>query len=252
MDANLIAKANFQRHLVQNAYPGRGLVVGIDEQKRNLVLIYWIMGRSDDSRNRVFASEGNRVFTAAIDVSKVKAPELTLYTAMDATRGFYAVSNGKQTDAILQAIVEDRHNLPFMHKIVEVLHGWNYEPDPNSTPRISAVCSISPAMSSPYAVLSILKKSPTSSLCTRAFYMYESLEAGFGYCLTTYEKDASPLPSFSGEPLLMPLTGSTGDIADAYWNGLDDTNKVSLAVKGIPLDTSGVVETVIRNKYTKP
>jgi hypothetical protein len=178
------------------------------------------MGRSENSRNRIFIVDKNGILkTAPADPAKVKDPSLIIYTAMDETFGRYAVSNGNQTMDALSA--GGLH-----YSMTE----WQYEPDsPNFTPRITAL--IKPKSLS--AEISLLKKSPFSDDCERYLYELPITIPGLGHCVTTYSGDGDPLPSFAGDPYLLPLVGNKEKIARAIWNSLNEENKVSLAVKFI-------------------
>lgn len=225
--------------LGMNPYPGRGLVVGRSDDGASLVQVYWIMGRSSNSRNRRFSKAGIRVFTEAVDAALVSDPSLIMYNAMNEAKGVYVVSNGHQTSSMLGISREG-----YMENALE---SWNYEPDgPNFTPRISGYCSTDTR--TPVAGLAILRKSLWGESCDRAFYYYKEIAAGFGFCLTTYSSDGDPLPSFRGDPLLMPLHGTLKQVAETYWQKLDESNKVALAVKFIPV-AGGESTLHIINKY---
>lgn len=244
----LHAQVNFHRQLQQNAYPGRGIVVGLNETGHSLIQIYWIMGRSENSRNRVFELHGGRVFTAAADPSKIKDPSLIIYNAMVEFGESYVVSNGAQTDTVVERLRKDDPDMG----LYLALEGVGYEPDaPNYTPRITAACGWSgdPDDRFYFAEMSVLRKSLCTDDCDHSFYELGSFGLGFGNCITTYSGDGNPLPSFRGEPFLVPLAGDIEAIADAYWSALDEDNKVSLVVKFIPKD--GVSFVTIRNKYSK-
>lgn len=225
--------------LSKNPYPGRGIVIGKDTTGKYMVQVYWIMGRSENSRNRVLSlGENGRVFTEAADPAKVKDPSLIIYNAMLENHGEYVVSNGHQTDAIAH---RDK-------PLLDTLATFEYEPDaPNFTPRISGLCYTDGTVR-----LNILKKSAVDNTCVRLEYGYKrkKLLLGFGCCITTYSGDGNPLPSFDGEPHILPLDGEIDDVADLYWNALNADNKIGLAVKFINI-TTGTSETVIRNKYKK-
>ncbi|MBI5134241.1 MAG: inosine monophosphate cyclohydrolase [Candidatus Taylorbacteria bacterium] len=229
--------------LAKNPYPGRGLVLGLTADVSKLVLIYWIMGRSENSRNRVFSSDGGRLFTEAADPSKVKDPSLIIYDAMLEADGVYAVSNGHQTEAALAACLHSG-------SLERGLSIFQYEPDaPNFTPRITGVLSVRDDR--PLAEIAILRKAHGSPECEREFFRYEKIPAGYGYCVTTYAGDGEPLPPFVGEPLLVPLPGVDGDsLVETYWQALDEKNRVSLAVKLVSLD-SPERAVKIANKYRK-
>ncbi|MEI6480571.1 MAG: IMP cyclohydrolase [bacterium] len=227
--------------LSQNPYPGRGIVIGKDRTGKYMIQIYWIMGRSENSRNRVLSlGENGRVFTEAADPTKVKDSSLIIYNAMLENHGEYVVSNGHQTDAIAR---RDK-------SLSDTLATFRYEPDaPNFTPRISGAC-FSAQYTGVNVWLSMLKKSPLDTSCIRLEYLRENLLQGVGYCLTTYSGDGNPLPSFDGEPHVLALDGGIDSVADSYWEALNSENRIGLAVKFIDLVT-GISETVIRNKYQK-
>lgn len=228
--------------LHENPYPGRGLVVGLDPSATCLIQAYWIMGRSPNSRNRIFATQGGRLWTEAADPSRVKDPSLIIYNAMDELNGLYMVSNGDQTDTIVQAMLAGADAF-------QALNTRQYEPDaPNFTPRISAVCDLRHGR--PTTELSVLKKSPFSEGCERQFFRYEQFCPGLGHCITTYTGDGEPLPPFQGEPYVLPLGETPSTIMDTFWGALNEVNRVALAVKSIEL-SSGVSEILIRNQYEK-
>lgn len=234
-DANLLA-------LSQNPYPGRGIVVGLDETGENLVHGYWLMGRSEKSRNRILSCEGGRLFTEFADPSKVKDGEdtsLVIYNAMRVARDCAVVSNGHQTDDVAQ-------------KGMISLGGYIYEPDaPNFTPRITACSFWNRAEGTWRTTMSILRKSPWigSSGCHRHLYGLNDMGRGFGHCITTYSGDGDPLPAFQGEPYLLSLEGDAPTMAAKLWEALNAENRVSLAVKFIPI--SGPSHITIINKYEK-
>lgn len=228
--------------LSTNEYPGRGLILGCNAAGTHLVQIYWIMGRSENSRNRVFGSKGGRLFTEAADPSKMKDPSLIIYNAMLEREGAFLVSNGDQTDTAMAHLIGG-------DAFAIALRDREYEPDaPNYTPRITGLCSLNGQH--PEASISILRKSPWGSGCDRINFSYETLEPGYGHCVTTYMDDGNPLPSFTGEPLLMPLGKEQQEVLETYWNALDGENLVSLAVKFINRD-SGKSEILIENNYKK-
>lgn len=231
--------------LKANPYPGRGIITGLDEAGKNFVQVYWIMGRSENSRNRIFVEDGEgRVRTAPADPSKVKDPSLIIYTAMDVVPDDYAVhvvSNGAQTDDVIQYE-------KYYSSLQGALEGQKYEPDaPNFTPRITSICSIRDG--DDYIEMSILKKSPFGDGCSRHFYRFDEFFPGLGYCITTYMKDGDPLPSFEGDPYLMPLKGNMGEVARHIWSLLDQENRISLAVKFISMNDGGSKVEII-NKYS--
>lgn len=237
------AAENLMR-LRHNPYPGRGIVVGQDESG-NIVQIYWIMGRSENSRNRVFAHDDRgKLWTEPADPSKVKDPSLIIYTAMNQFQSSrcHVVSNGQQTD--------DMNNI-WLYKrgILDELDNWQYEPDdPNFTPRITAACSVGDGEAR--AEIVVLRRSIAGDHCERLYYHYPKLINGYGYCVTTYQGDGDPLPSFRGEPYLLPLEGSPMKILELYWDSLNHENRVAIALKLInPLTGESVITTI--NRYNK-
>jgi IMP cyclohydrolase len=247
-DNQVVAAANFM-WLSSNPYPGRGIIIGMDETGNNMVQVYWIMGRSANSRNRVFSSgEGGRVFTEAADPSKVEDASMIIYNAMLEAFGSYAVSNGSQTDVVIDAVASWQEGLQTM------LWEKQYEPDPpNFTPRITGLCEVEVSdeiSSGPLFQLSVLRKSIFGVSCDHSEYCFTDIGPGFGYGVTTYMGDGNPLPSWKGDPLLFPLSGSIDEIADLYFSRLNQDNMVSLVVKFIPLHESRSFVT-IRNKYQK-
>lgn len=240
-DAGLRAGENWER-LRANPYPGRGIVLGRSEDGKSLFQLYWIMGRSANSRNRVFVAEDETLRTAPHDPAKVEDPSLVIYTAMARQGEWHVVSNGDHTDTIIQALAAGGEG-------THALRTRAYEPDaPNNTPRIAGAVA-SPGTA---AWLAILKADPTGpGRSLRQFFEFETLPAGLGWCLTTYEGDGDPLPSYSGEPMLLPLSGSGEVLLAEYWNGLHSGNRVALALKTID-SMSGAASLRIVNALGDP
>jgi IMP cyclohydrolase len=247
MGITQVAEQNFERHIRQNRYPGRGLVVGRSSAEDAWLMIYWIMGRSDNSRNRRFVAEEGLpdspglLRTEPVDSSKVAAPSLIIYEAMLELPGIYLVSNGDQTRTLFETLQAGG-------TFEAALATREREPDaPNYTPRISAMVNLK---SRPGEVaLNILKANPADPAHTDRFtYRPAPPPPGLGYCLTTYVGDGQPLPSFSGEPLLVPCAGDAGAVLDVYWSALDAENRISLAVKRIPADGSPS-RILVRNRF---
>jgi IMP cyclohydrolase len=237
----LVAEQNFERHIRQNPYPGRGLVIGRSSVEDAWLQIYWIMGRSQHSRNRRFVVEGGSMRTEPVDVSLVKDPSLIIYNAMLELPGTYLVTNGDQTDTLVETL---RAGGTFD----DALATREREPDaPNYTPRISGVLDFN---KQPVEIaLSILKANPANPEFTDRFtFRPAAPPPGLGYCITTYEGDGKPLPSFKGDPLLMPCEGSTEEVLAAYWDALDENNRVSLAVKSIPA-AGGSGTVIVHNRF---
>lgn len=225
--------------LRENPYPGRGLVIGRNTFG-DYVMMSWLMGRSPDSRNRLYRKEGERIFTDLADPSRPAArPELTIYNAMLRVDDHFVVSNGAQTDTIIEALSEGKG-------LGSGLNGWEYEPDaPNFTPRISAV--LSPRHHAYVGNIATLRHGEDGR-CVSDFYPYQKIPYGLGYCVTTYEGDGNPLPSFGGAPYPVPLDGDADMIAATYWHALDAKNRVSLAVKVIEAELL-VSGTLLYNQY---
>ncbi len=240
MKISELAEMNFIGHLVQNPYPGRGLVLGRSAPD-TWVIIYWIMGRSTNSRNRRFVAEGGTLRTEPVDLSLVADPSLIIYEAMLELPGIYLVSNGDQTRTIYDTLQNSG-------SIEDALATREREPDaPNFTPRISGMLSIKDTSVS--AVLSILKANPIDpALTDRYSYRPAIPEPGYGFGLTTYSGDGDPLPSFSGDPLLLPCSGKTEEILERYWNALNAENRVSLAIKEISVNENRS-KIVVRNRF---
>jgi IMP cyclohydrolase len=230
----------FDRAIVQNRYPGRGLVIGRNGAG-DWTLVYWIMGRSEHSRNRQFVAEGGVLRTRARDESRVADPSLIIYEAMLELPGVWLVSNGDQTRTIADALAS---GATFESALAQRAH----EPDaPHYTPRISGM--LDRRQGAARVSLAILRANPNDpSLTDRTFHYVGTPAAGTGRCLTTYAGDGDPLPSFVGEPLLLPLEGHGADILERYWTGLDAENRIALAVKTLAPD-AGAAELLVRNRF---
>ncbi len=228
---------NIAEELSSNSYPGRGIVLGKTPDGKKAVIAYFIMGRSENSRNRIF-EENDRggIRTKAFDESKMVDPSLIIYNPVLKLDGKTIVTNGDQTDTIYDFMKEGKC---YRHALLT----REFEPDePNYTPRISGV--VKP--DGDY-VLSILKSNMGKPQCLRFFFEY-SAEAGLGHFIHTYKCDGNPIPSFEGEPT--PVAVETNDIEEwtkVIWNHLNEDNKVSLFTRFIHLET-GEEETRIINK----
>jgi IMP cyclohydrolase len=241
MQVTDMAVANFERHLKQNAYPGRGLVVGVSSTHAAWLMIYWIMGRSVHSQNRRFVAEAGVLRTEPVDASRVEDPGLIIYDAMLEWPPIYLVGNGAQVRGIYDTLQAGG-------SFDAALAAWEREPDaPHYTPRISAMLDLGQPPGS--LTLSLLKANAANPNHTDRFtYRPANPPAGFGVGLTTYGGDGHPLPSFTGEPLLLPCTGDLDEVLGVYWHALDANNRVSLAVKRIP-QHGGASEMVVRNRF---
>ena len=215
------------RSLAANRYPGRGIVLGRSEDGAAWLQLYWIMGRSANSRNRRFVAEGSRLRTVPLDPARMQQPELVIYTAMDELDGHHVVTNGDHTDTVLQALRAGKDYRA-------ALRTRSHEPDPpHHTPRIAG------GLRAPEgdAWLAIVKADPAHTAepgrSLRAYYEFEALVPGTGWCITTYAGDGDPLPNFQGEPLALPLEGPPEALLAAFWQLLDAQNRVALALKTI-------------------
>jgi len=241
MEAAHIAARNFESSLRQNPYPGRGFLIGRSSSDAGWVMLYWIMGRSAHSRNRRFVAEGGTLRTVPVDPQLLTDPSLIIYEAMLELPELYLVSNGAQTRTMYETL---RTGGTFE----EALAPWAQEPDaPHYTPRISAILRLAQQQ----VTLSILKANPVDPACTDRYTYRPAMPAqGLGIGLTTYRGDGNPLPSFTGDPLLLPCAGSPEDLLNMYWEALDAHNRVALAVKHIHAQ-GGVGTIIVRNQYEK-
>ena len=230
-------------YLEPNEYPGRGIIIGKSEDQKHGIICYFIMGRSENSRNRIFLEEENGIRTEAFDPDKLVDPSLIIYWPMRVFGKHRIITNGDQTDTIYEGIKEGK-------SFEEALYTREFEPDaPNYTPRISGIlhqtdCDFSYEMS-------ILKSDRgNGSSCNRYFYRYECAQPGEGRMIHTYQKDGDVLPSFEGEPVVVALKGDMDQITNEIWNSLNCDNKVSLMVQFIDLET-GAARTRIVNRNQK-
>ena len=225
-----------ERLLRENPYPGRGIVLGRSADGRYAVAAYFIMGRSENSRNRVFVADGEGIRTEAFDPAKLSDQSLIIYAPVRVLGGDTIVTNGDQTDTIYSFLSSGK-------SFADALRTRTFEPDkPNFTPRISGLLH-----GFDYR-LSILKSADGNPDSTRRyFYQYENPVAGEGHFLHTYRGDGNPLPSFDGEPERVAIEGGIGTFTDCLWDSLNNENKVSLFVRYIDVAT-GRHETRIVNK----
>ena len=229
---------NIAQELQNNPYPGRGIVLGRSADGKSAVIAYFIMGRSENSRNRIFSITEDGIRTEAYDPSKMSDPSLIIYHPVRKVGELTVVTNGDQTDTIMEALNEG-------HCYRHALNTRTFEPDgPNYTPRISGVMLPSGAYK-----LSILKSfNGDPQFCNRYFYEYEGAPAGYGHFIHTYQGDGNPLPSFEGEPELVSIpANSATELANLLWDSLNEENKVSLFVRYIDIAT-GKADSRIINK----
>lgn len=233
-------KRSLAEELSSNAYPGRGIVIGKSEDGTQAVTAYFIMGRSSNSRNRVFTEDGEGIRTQAFDPSKLEDPSLIIYAPVRVLGNKTIVTNGDQTDTIYELMDKQQ-------TFEQSLRTREFEPDaPNYTPRISGIMHIEEGRYN-YA-MSILKSSDGDpSSCSRFTFAYENPLAGEGHFIHTYQGDGNPLPSFEGEPVRVAIEGGIDSFTQLLWENLNEENKVSLFVRYIDLAT-GKYETRIINK----
>ena len=232
-------KLNLTHLLESNAYPGRGIVLGRTADNQHAVAAYFIMGRSENSRNRVFTETEDGIRTEAYDPSKMGDPSLIIYHPVRKVGDDLVVTNGDQTDTIRDFLVEGK-------SFGQSLHTREFEPDgPNYTPRISGIIAADGSFK-----LSILKSADGDPSCGhRFFYTYDKPLAGEARFIHTYMGDGTPLPSFEGEPKRVVLDAPDAEtLADQIWNALNPDNKVSLFVRYINL-ADGSCQQVIKNKF---
>ncbi|WP_346684976.1 IMP cyclohydrolase [Anaerostipes butyraticus] len=231
---------NLEQELQANAYPGRGIVIGKSPDGAKAVTAYFIMGRSENSRNRIFAEEGEGIRTQAFDESKLTDPSLIIYAPVRVLGNKTIVTNGDQTDTVYDGIKE---GLTFEQS----LRSREFEPDgPNYTPRISGIMQVEDGTF--HYAMSILKSNngnPDS--CNRYTFTYENPVPGEGHFIHTYMHDGDPLPSFEGEPKLVAVEDDIDTFTKTLWESLNEDNKVSLFVRYIDIAT-GTYETRIVNK----
>lgn len=211
-----------QETIGDNTYPGRGIIVGRSENGIHAATAYFIMGRSENSRNRVFSRTADTLYTEAADPSKVEDPSLIMYTALRRFGNFLVVTNGDQTDTVYEKMLDgDTFEI--------ALETRTFEPDePNFTPRISALIHFGDNdFTYKMSILKSLNAKGTS--CTRQFFNYESL-FGVGHFIHTYQSNGDPLPSFCGEPKRVYIPNSCGAFAHNIWDALDKENRIALYV----------------------
>ena len=242
MNIKTEATNNFEA-LKNNIYPGRGIIIGESPDGKNIFQIYWIMGRSANSRNRLFVKENSGfVKTQAFDESKVEDPSLIIYFPVKHISNQHIVTNGDQTDTIFSFINDTK-------TFEDAIATREYEPDePNFTPRISGITNLKGAKYL-YSLSSISKIAYDEPRALRSFYNYEKGMPGFGHFISTYTGDGNPLPSFTGVPLVMPLFASAEETLEKYWNALNEENKISILIKTIEID-SGKFDIMIKNKFS--
>lgn len=238
---------NIQDLLSTNSYPGRGIIVGKSADGKSAMIAYFIMGRSSNSRNRIFERYEGGMRTKAFDESKLEDPSLIIYNPYLECGNSDIITNGDQTDTIFNFIKENGDD---GYSFEKSLHTREFEPDcPNYTPRISGILNYDISKSDFNYKLSILKSNDGDpEVCNRYFYSYQSVN-GLGHFIHTYECDGNPIPSFYGEPEKVVLPNTAQELADMVWNSLNQDNKVSLFVRVVPLNGEKAEEIIInKNK----
>ena len=231
---------SLKEELANNAYPGRGIVIGKTPNGKYAVTAYFIMGRSSNSRNRVFVEDGQGIRTQAFDPSKLEDPSLIIYAPVRVLGNKTIVTNGDQTDTIYEGMDKQ---LTFEQS----LRSREFEPDgPNYTPRISGVMHIENGTYN-YAMSILKSNNGNPESCNRYTFAYENPVAGEGHFIHTYMHDGNPLPSFEGEPKLVDMMDDMEAFTDMLWENLNEENKVSLFVRYINIQT-GQYMTKIVNK----
>lgn len=232
---------SLEKELQGNTYPGRGIVIGRSRDGKHAVIGYFIMGRSENSRNRVFVKEPDGIRTEAFDPAKLTDPSLIIYHPVRVVGDTTVVTNGDQTDTVADFLKEGK-------TFEDALRTRTFEPDgPNWTPRISGVVELAEGACS--YKLSILKSADgNGESCRRYFFEYPIPVAGEGHFIHTYKCDGNPIPSFEGEPEKVAICEDLDQFANDLWANLNPDNKVSLFVRTICLET-GEVGDCIYNKY---
>lgn len=231
---------SLENELKANAYPGRGIVIGKSPDGSKAVCAYFIMGRSTNSRNRIFVEDGAGIRTQAFDPSKLEDPSLIIYAPVRVLGNKTIVTNGDQTDTIYEGMDKQ---LTFEQS----LRCREFEPDgPNYTPRISGIMHMETGGYN-YAMSILKSNNGNPDACNRYTFAYENPIAGEGHFIHTYMHDGNPLPSFEGEPKLVEMSDDIDGFTEMLWNSLNEENKVSLFVRYIDIQT-GNTETRIVNK----
>ncbi len=236
---NIYEAKSMKDRISGNPYVGRGIVIGKSADGKKAATAYFIMGRSANSRNRVFTVKNGEVFTEPFDASKVEDPSLIIYAALRSLDNRLIVTNGDQTDTIYDGVVTGK-------SFSKSLESREFEPDaPNFTPRISGMLTF--ADDNFVYEMSILKSlDEDGSDCARYTFSYPS-KAGLGHFIHTYVTDGNPIPTFQGEPERVTIPDSIDDFADEIWTNLDENNKISLYVRYTDL-TDGSYEEKLINK----
>ena len=236
-------RVSLVKELSGTTYPGRGIVIGKSPNGKYAVTAYFIMGRSANSRNRVFVEDGEGIRTEAFDPSKLEDPSLIIYAPVRILGKKTIVTNGDQTDTVYDLMSSGK-------TFEESLRTREFEPDaPNFTPRISGLMTVDDGKYD-YAMSILKSHNGNPDQCDRYTFTYDAPVAGEGHFIHTYMNDGNPLPSFEGEPKLVEVMDDINEYTDLIWNSLNEENKVSLFVRYIDIAT-GRYETRIVNKHQK-
>lgn len=231
---------SLKEELSGNTYPGRGIVIGKSADEKYAVTAYFIMGRSVNSRNRVFVEDGEGIRTQAFDPAKLSDPSLVIYAPVRVLGNKTIVTNGDQTDTIYELMDKQQ-------TFEQALRTREFEPDaPNYTPRISGIMHIENGKYN-YAMSILKSNNGNPDACNRYTFAYENPAAGEGHFIHTYMGDGNPLPSFEGEPTWISIEGDIDSFTKMIWKNLNEENKISLFVRYIDIET-GKYETRIINK----
>ena len=236
---NIYAVNTMADLLKNNTYPGRGIVIGKSKDGKKAVFAYFIMGRSENSRNRIFVEDGEDLKTKAFDESKVKDPSLIIYSPVRQLDNKIIVTNGDQTDTVYDGL---KNGIGFCKS----LHTREFEPDaPNFTPRISGLLIFEDGeFSYKMNILKSIDEQGTG--CARYTYDYPSV-SGLGHFIHTYVCDGNPIPTFQGEPERVEIPDDIDEFTDELWNNLNENNKISLYVKYVDI-ASGASDKRLINK----
>ena len=231
---------SIEKELKENSYPGRGIIIGKSPNGKYAVTAYFIMGRSENSRNRVFVEDGEGIRTQAFDPSKLSDPSLIIYAPVRVLGNKTIVTNGDQTDTIYELMDKQQ-------TFEQSLRTREFEPDaPNYTPRISGIMHVENGEYN-YAMSILKSNNGNPDACNRYTFAYTNPVSGEGHFIHTYKCDGNPLPSFEGEPKLVAIKDDMNEFANDLWTSLNEDNKVSLFVRYIDIEI-GKYESVIINK----
>ena len=233
---NIYKSDDISTLLKDNEYAGRGIVIGTSPDRKNAVCAYFIMGRSENSRNRVFVKTGETLKTEPFDVSKVSDPSLIIYNAVRKTEKSLIVTNGDQTDTIYDLMSKGK-------SFKESLETREFEPDaPNFTPRISGILYFENGFNYEMSILKSIDEN--GSECCRYTYSYPSV-AGLGHFIHTYNRNGDPLPTFTGEPHRISIKNNIEEFANEIWESLNGDNKISLYVRYTDIETGKYTDKII-------